>query len=71
MMGNRSSDLGVDPTQTRFGRVGVGQVGEESAARESVPCPVGYRCRRLTSAVCLEYARKLFAGQTFWLVTGL
>jgi hypothetical protein len=27
-------------------------------------------CRRLTSVVCLEYARKLFAGQTFWLVTG-
>src|SRR5664279_693946 len=31
-------------------------------------CPVGYGCRRLTSAVCWEYARKLFAGQTSWLV---
>ena len=34
-------------------------------------CPGGYGCRRLTSAVCLECARKLFAGRTFWLVTGL
>jgi hypothetical protein len=49
----------------------VGLAGEESAAREPVPCPVGYGGRRLTSAVCWEYARKLFAGQAFWLVTGL
>src|SRR5664280_1738830 len=31
-------------------------------------CPAGYGCRRLTSAVCWEFARKLFAGQTSWLV---
>jgi hypothetical protein len=48
----------------------AGQVGEESAAREPVPCPVGYGWRRLTSAVCWEYARKLLAGQRFWLVMG-
>ena len=47
-----------------------GLAGEESAAREPVPCPVGYGCRRLTSAVCWEYARKFVGGQALVLVTG-
>ena len=34
-------------------------------------CPAGYGCRRLTSAVCWEYARKFVGGQALSLVTGL
>jgi hypothetical protein len=48
----------------------AGLAGEESAARELVPCPVGYGGRRLTSAVCWEYARKFVGGQALVLVTG-
>jgi hypothetical protein len=33
-------------------------------------CPVDYGCRRLTSAVCWEYARKFVGGQALVLVTG-
>ena len=33
-------------------------------------CPAGYGCRRLTSAVCGEYARKFVGGSALALVTG-
>src|SRR5450631_3677353 len=33
-------------------------------------CPAGYGCRRLTSAVCWEYARKFVRGQALSQVTG-
>src|SRR5664279_4042844 len=34
-------------------------------------CPAGYGCRRLTSAVCGEYARKFVGGSALVLVTGV
>jgi hypothetical protein len=69
---DRSARGGLE-AQRRAKRIARGHaviVIDDTAARPRW-CPVGYGCRRFTSAVCGECARKFVGGQAMSLVTGL